>query len=409
MESIEEDCYSIITSILNWHYRSKEIKEINGFLYEVRYLLDDSVTSCLVCELKNNEVNGLVRYYIFGVLKASFYMHGDTCYGDCIIYNRGVAQFQQRWSNASSKEDKRVIKNGDLSRQLIILDNKSRKVIYRGEFDSEYNRHGFGYEYDRETGNLSLYGEFKRDKLHKTIQLFTGSDMIEYSNDNCIEFVGGYEYDQKTNSFKRNGKGTLIDKETGLGTLEGEWVMGELKQSKELFQGWYTQENVSSMRISDIPPIPVSLDEAEEVNQPVVTVCTENGNAVCSILSTKDLEQLSLSVQNVHVVNQRCNDLDFTDLVFANYPNLMSIEIGDYCFQNVKFFLVEGLEQLTTLVIGAYSFTKVKDTAMLFSTPLNERVCRITGCGLLKHFKMGAFSFADYTNCQLSSINHDFS
>lgn len=64
---------------------------------------------------------------------------------------------------------------------MIITSSESEIVVYRGGFDSEMNREGFGIEYDRSTGEPLYSGVFKKDTLFQISQEFVNSTkMIEY-------------------------------------------------------------------------------------------------------------------------------------------------------------------------------------------------------------------------------------
>ena len=65
-------------------------------------------------------------------------------------------------------------------------------------------------------------------------------------------YVGGFRYDEDTETFTREGKGCLIDEKTGIATRECEWKDGKEVSGVDLNDGWYNlallHMNVSNPR-----------------------------------------------------------------------------------------------------------------------------------------------------------------
>ena len=78
--------------------------------------------------------------------------------------------------------------------------------------------------------------------------------------------------------------------------------------------------------------------------------------------------------------------------------NLKSITIGNACFENVREFVVDGLESLESVKIGEKSF-RIGDYAR------NDGICRITNCPNLRHLKIGNWSFEGFKSFELSNLN----
>ena len=72
--------------------------------------------------------------------------------------------------------------------------------------------------------------------------------------------------------------------------------------------------------------------------------------------------------------------------------NLESIEIGNDCFESVKTFQIDGLNQLKTLNIGSNSFTQKKNSAGDDSS----KSFHILNCKSLESIQIGKYSFSDY-------------
>ena len=71
---------------------------------------------------------------------------------------------------------------------------------------------------------------------------------------------------------------------------------------------------------------------------------------------------------------------------------LEELIIGNYCFENVELFNINGLNYLKSLKIGENSFTKEKDDA----GDDTSRSFSILNCGELESIEIGRFSFSDY-------------
>ena len=72
--------------------------------------------------------------------------------------------------------------------------------------------------------------------------------------------------------------------------------------------------------------------------------------------------------------------------------NLESIEIEDNCFESVKTFQMDGLNQLKSLKIGRNSFTQKKN-----SYGNNQsKSFHILNCELLESIEIGKYSFSDF-------------
>ena len=80
------------------------------------------------------------------------------------------------------------------------------------------------------------------------------------------------------------------------------------------------------------------------------------------------------------------------------FHHLKSITIGYNIFQNVREFLIDGLESLESVRIGGKCF-RVGDNKR------NSGICRITNCPNLRQLKIGYESFEDFKSFKLSNLN----
>ena len=80
------------------------------------------------------------------------------------------------------------------------------------------------------------------------IRLFNGDTMTELERNGkesldavkrIYIYVGGFHYDEDTETFAREGKGCWIEKKTGIATRECEWKNGKEVSGVDLIGGWY--------------------------------------------------------------------------------------------------------------------------------------------------------------------------
>ena len=100
----------------------------------------------------------------------------------------------------------------------------------------------------------------------------------------------------------------------------------------------------------------------------------------------------SYSQTSMVIQSNTCNNFLITYFSMESDSNLESIEIGNDCFRYVNTFVIDGLNELKSLVIGINSFTKNK-----YSNGNDEsRSFSISNCDELESIEIGLFSFSDY-------------
>ena len=87
-------------------------------------------------------------------------------------------------------------------------------------------------------------------------------------------YVGGYRYDEDNEAFVREGVGCLIDEKTGIAIRESEWKDGEEVCGVDLYDGWY---NFTPLQLT--------------------------------IRNSQDMRNLSLSVTDLIIPSNSCNNL----------------------------------------------------------------------------------------------------
>ena len=110
---------------------------------------------------------------------------------------------------------------------------------------------------------------------------------------------------------------------------------------------------------------------------------------------------VSQSVEVMIVDNNACIDKCFTALVLSFFSNLKVFEVGDYSFTFVNEVKLIGLNELERVVIGEKCFTKHKNCH--FGNDPNRHFY-LKDCERLRELKMGRFSFADYSVCEIENV-----
>ena len=123
-------------------------------------------------------------------------------------------------------------------------------------------------------------------------------------------------------------------------------------------------------------------------------------NPKATIRDEIELSQLLSSLERVVVDSNVCNDESLTHLDLSQQVNMAVLEVGDYSFTFVKEVKLIGLHELERVTIGENSFTKSK--RCIGNTP-NGRFY-LKNCERLRELKMGRYSFADYSVCEIENV-----
>ena len=109
---------------------------------------------------------------------------------------------------------------------------------------------------------------------------------------------------------------------------------------------------------------------------------------------------ISRYITELVVPSYRCNSEKMNTLDLSLFPQLKSIEIGDYCFEYVNEVKLIGLNQLERVLIGMNSFTKKKGSYGY--DPARHFYLR--NCERLRELKIGRYSFSDYSVCVIENV-----
>ena len=246
--------------------REKKKISINGVQYEVTLYQGNHSNEYLISEMKGGRVEGRCQLFNRGILNLAWMMKNGKRIGEITEYENGKALHRESWNSLLGNEggDRRMVEN---SKEGLIMtirrkceeDEEDSCVIYRGGFDEEMNRDGYGIEYDIENGKEKIEGYWSKDKLIRMTREFDADNnqMIEYAE--CSEdnveilnrvpiYIGGYSIEN--DKYVRNGKGYVIDEKSGTANRESEWENGKEKKESgtDLYEGWYVKGMSESVR-----------------------------------------------------------------------------------------------------------------------------------------------------------------
>ena len=117
------------------------------------------------------------------------------------------------------------------------------------------------------------------------------------------------------------------------------------------------------------------------------------------ISSNQSIEDIPTDIQHLFI----CGIEKYWDekLILSTnlFNQLKSITIGYGCFQNVREFVIDGLENLESVKIGEYCFR------ISAHEERDDGICGITNCPNLRQLEIGNWSFADFKSFELSNLN----
>ena len=355
-----------------------EKRTVSGEEVEIVTYQGEHCDEYLVREVKS----GRCSLFYKGILILSWKEVNGVRVGGFTLYEKGKALRSEDWKGLGGKEH-RCIENCKNGLELVIEENG---VVYRGGFDDveSMKREGKGMEFDEESGRVLRCGVWMNDELFQIEKECESEEvMIEYDTEEGMENVsllnrhpvyeGGYVFDEEKREVLRNGEGCEI--EGGVAVKEGVWERGVLKESVELFDGWY-----------------VKVEESEVFDW---------GRRV-EIHNWNEWKNVSKRVTDLVIPSNCCNEAEWSVFDVSGLKWLKSIEIGDDCFENVDEVKLIDLNRLESVVIGKNCFTKCKK-----DWPRNTYATRhfyLKNCERLSELKMGHHSFADYRVCEIENV-----
>ena len=370
------------SALLEDYERKKTEKAtIDGEEYEITTFEGDHCDE----HLMKNVRSGRCELYRKGILIMSWMEVDGKKVGHYTVYEKGKAVIRGNWSFLWNTGENRWVENYKNGLQLVIGVGDSNQVIYRGGFDSVESmmREGKGVEFDEKNGRILRCGVWKNDELFQISREFESEDvMIEYATKEGKENVsllnrypvyeGGYVLDEEKRVFLRNGYGCEI--EGGVGVKEGVWERGELKESTELFNGWYVRMEDDSTK----------------------------WNMSAEIHNRMELENVSDRIVELVIPSKCCNEEELSSLDVSELKRMVRLEIGDYSFHNVKEVKLMGLKKLERVVVGKGCFGEYSPGTVDNGKP--NRRFYLKDCEKLKELKIGCESFTDYSVCEIENV-----
>ena len=355
-----------------------EKRVVDGVEVEIVTYQGEHCDEYLVREVES----GRCSLFYKGIVQFSWKEVEGKMVGGFTVYEKGKALRSEDWNGLAGKEH-RCIENCKNGLELVIEGNG---VVYSGGFDDveSMKREGRGMEFDEKSGRVLRCGVWKNDELFQIEKECESEDvMIEYETEEGKENVsllnrhpvyeGGYVFDEEKREVLRNGYGCEIDINTGIAVKEGVWERGVLKESVELFDGWYVKKEGSEV-----------FDWGKRVE----------------IHNWNEWESVNERVKELVIPPNCCNETEWSVFDVSELKWLKSIEIGDDCLANVKEVKLIGMSQLERVVIGKNCFTKRKNDAGNDPT----RHFYLKNCERLRELKIGRCSFSDYSVCEIENV-----
>ena len=249
---------------------------------------------------------GRAQLFKYGILQMSWYIDDDNKTDSKTIYDNGIVQVittdASLISDSSSIENEvRLVENIEDKVPLMEI-LKDGVVVYRGEYDLQMNKSGYGIEYD-EKGIEKCYAYYENNECSHIFQEFVYlppvEDIVndlrnglkedkkevnqsESMPDGCVEeeekkvmieyygkkedknalsiirrqpiYIGGYTKigEHEKVKYIRHGEGREFDELTGVCTKLSQWMNGveEKGKARSIFNGWFGSfKSEKSLRI----------------------------------------------------------------------------------------------------------------------------------------------------------------
>ena len=311
------------------------------------YLYEDGEMKSVVqeWELCHMILSRRIDYAILHIMDDSSFFVSDLFTG----HTNGVFQLNGRHFSFSRFKNTAQVVMADVNRKTMIVNNHDDWVVahYANEVIS-LDANGRRWEGGVRDGKPYGFGVVYDGEGRKEYEGFMMDGMrvcygIEYYSDvGKVEYEGGY-YDDK-----RFGKGVLYDR---IGAID--------------YQGLWNNDEPYSPHF--------------------------------------DGKMMDSHTECIDVPNDSFNDS--TSFIRNSFiPSLRRIVIGDDCFGSVRFFELDGLDELRSIVIGERSFTIGKDLDTIIASKRSDGAYRLVNCPKLYSIRIGDFSFGDYRSFELTNL-----
>ena len=416
--------------------------------YSIQYYEDEHEDEYTVMELENDVPNGNAQLFKNGVIQLSWSMSDGKRDGSFTLYLDGQAYCSSTWKYLEESKRTGFVKSiyNDPSGQLLLMENvvETGIITFKGGYDKNQKREGFGIEYDERTGLPLRCGYYIGEKLFHLSAEFqhsntasksssfvkcTESVMIEYGGsenaDNVSDltarypvYIGDYEYDDLGFRFIRVGSGRTIHSKTGI----SDSVIGLFgnNQTSTLYQGWYYRgigdKSLRSFAISEsnVPASSRKHGSSSTTNSTSAATASTSASAsattatskitLCSGLSLDVDQMIEEFTSSDFYYNTLFTDALKSTLTFNNLPCLKSIKIGNYSFQGIRSFVVSRLPNLQRIQIGSQC-CRYFNEAKKYKFERSDGNFIVTDCRSLSSITIGNDSFCDYNYLKLTGLD----
>ena len=250
------------------------------------------------------------------------------------------------------------------------------------EYDDEWMKNGKCFEY--EGGRVVRECEYKNGRM-RVLREWKGECMIEYDVNGKRVYEGEFEGDMMK-GFVREGKGKEYGDGGKSALYVGGWKNGLREGYGSEFKGHsavYIGEWKNGMRDGKGK----ELNENEEV--------VRRGRWIEGVHEDeiKELEDDNGNVKRFE--DEYGADLSVFDSDCLN--GVERLEIGDDCFTSVDQFVLDGLNELKTIIIGENNFELDKISG-------EDSKCVIMNCDQLREIHIGDHSFWWYESIELKNL-----
>ena len=123
-----------------------------------------------------------------------------------------------------------------------------------------------------------------------------------------------------------------------------------------------------------------------------VVILDVNDRIYCYIFTHSYIQSMNSSTASISFPNGTCNISKYTILDISRLSGIKTFEIGNDCFESVKTFQIDGLNQLKTIKIGNNSFTQKTNNW----GEVKSKSFHILNCESLESIQIGQYSFSDF-------------
>ena len=113
-----------------------------------------------------------------------------------------------------------------------------------------------------------------------------------------------------------------------------------------------------------------------------------------------DIDSISVSINHLNFTDNTQLKLNEYTLDLSSFIHLKSFQCGDNSFNSVRQFIINGLNELESIMIGMNSFTLSENS---YSNRLN-REFHLKNCQSLRELSIDRYSFSDYHIFEMNNL-----